>query len=92
MSGAMGFGPREEKEATTGAAEFFITTLFNMFPCGFLKNKNLKPYKIDYHPKQLEVYSITRLLYYYHTSDTIENFRAILPFELSPILHIPLSF
>jgi hypothetical protein len=42
MSGAMGFGPREENEATTGAAEFFITSLFNMFPCGFLKNKNLK--------------------------------------------------
>lgn len=42
MSGAMRFGPREEKEATTGAAEFLITLLFNMFPCGFLKNKNLR--------------------------------------------------
>jgi hypothetical protein len=42
MSGAMGFGPREEKEATTGATEFFIIWLFNMFPRGFLKNRNLE--------------------------------------------------
>jgi hypothetical protein len=52
MSVAMRFGPREEKEATTGAAEFLITSLFNMFPCGFLKNKNLR------HEENAETYRI----------------------------------
>lgn len=39
MSGAMTFGPREEKEATTGAVESVITSLFNILASGDLQRK-----------------------------------------------------
>ena len=36
MSGAISFGPREEKPATTGASESVIASVVNISASGFL--------------------------------------------------------
>ena len=49
MLDEMGFGPLEEKEATTGAVLSRIATDLSIFACGFLLNgKQCQVLKIEY--------------------------------------------